>query len=106
MSRPLRIEYPGAWYHAMSRGRRKEKVFLKKKDYQTFIELLKEASELWTVNIAAFCLMPNHYHLLIQTPKGNLSRLVKMAVITTLTVAYRLRYRANCRIDPKGKRVV
>jgi REP element-mobilizing transposase RayT len=77
MSRPLRIEYPEAWYHVMNRGRRSEKVFLNKRDYHAFIELLKEASELWAVAIAAFCLMPNHYHLLIQTPQGNLSRFMR-----------------------------
>lgn len=77
MSRPLRIEYPDAWYHVMNRGRRSERIFLKRKDYDTFIELLKEASELWKVNVAAFCLMPNHYHLLISTPIGNLSRFMR-----------------------------
>jgi REP element-mobilizing transposase RayT len=77
MSRPLRIEYPGAWYHAMNRGRRSENIFLKRKDYDTYVELLIEASKLWTVNIAAFSLMPNHYHLLIHTPKGNLSRFMR-----------------------------
>lgn len=61
----------------MNRGRISEKIFLKRKDYHTFIELLIEASELWTVNIAAFCFMPNHYHLLINTPKGNLSRFMR-----------------------------
>ena len=77
MSRPLRIEYPGAWYHAMNRGRRLEKIFLNRKDYDTFLELLIEASKLWTVNVAAYSLMPNHYHLLINTPNGNLSRFMR-----------------------------
>ncbi len=77
MSRPLRIEYPEAWYHIMNRGRRSEKIFLTRKDYETFIELLVEASKLWSVNIVAFVLMPNHYHLLINTPKGNLSRFMR-----------------------------
>ncbi len=71
MTRPLRIEYPGAWYHVMNRGRRSEPVFLDRKDYQLFVDLLKEISELWNVNIAAYCLMTNHYHLLIQTPDAN-----------------------------------
>ncbi len=77
MSRPLRIEYARAWYHVMNRGRRSEEIFFKKKDYHIFVELLLEASDLWTVNIAAFCLMSNHYHLLINTPKGNLSRFMR-----------------------------
>jgi putative transposase len=77
MSRPLRIEYPGAWYHVINRGRRSEKIFSEQKDYHRFIDLLKESCELWNVRIAAYCLMPNHYHLLIQTPDGNLSRCMR-----------------------------
>ena len=74
MSRALRIEYEGAWYHVMNRGRRGESVFEDPNDYSMFIEVLKDAVELWDVRISAYCLMPNHYHLLIHTPRGNLSR--------------------------------
>jgi REP element-mobilizing transposase RayT len=77
MSRPLRIEYPGAWYHVMNRGRRREDVFIEKNDYRLFIEILKESTELFNVKIAAYCMMPNHYHLLLQTPDGNLSRCMR-----------------------------
>ena len=77
MSRPLRIEYPDAWYHVMNRGRRSEKIFLNTKDYELFVELMIESSELWNVNVASYCLMPNHYHLLINTPEGNLSRFMR-----------------------------
>ncbi len=77
MSRPLRIEYPGAWYHVMNRGRRAESIFLDKEDYHRFLVLFKESSELWNVGIAAYCLMPNHYHMLIQTPDANLSRFMR-----------------------------
>jgi putative transposase len=73
MSRPLRIQYPDAWYHVMNRGRRGEDIFLEKNDYLLFIDLLCEPTTLWRVNIAAYCLMPNHYHLMIQTPDANLS---------------------------------
>ena len=74
MSRPLRIQYPDAWYHVMNRGRRGEEVFEGEKDYHTFIDLLKDLVDEYTVNIAAYCLMSNHYHLLIQTPNANISR--------------------------------
>ena len=47
MTRPLGIEYPGAWYHAMNRGRRSEQIFNDKTDCQAFIDLLLEASEMW-----------------------------------------------------------
>jgi len=74
MSRPLRIQYPDAWYHVMNRGRRGESVFLETRDYSVFVELLKEVVDMYKVRVAAYCLIPNHYHLLIQTPGGNLAR--------------------------------
>jgi len=77
MSRPLRIEYPGAWYHVMNRGRRREDIFLTSHDYEEFIRVLQEASEQWNLRVSAYCLMPNHYHLLVQTPDGNLSRCMR-----------------------------
>lgn len=77
MSRPLRIKYPNAWYHILNRGRRKEPIFIDKKDYYRFIDLLKNTSEQWNLRIAAYCLMPNHYHLLVQTPDANISRCMR-----------------------------
>jgi len=53
MSRPLRIEYPDAWYHVMNRGRRAEEIFADKKDSQGFVDLLQEACEMWNIRIAA-----------------------------------------------------
>ena len=58
----------------MNRGGRGEKLFEGKKDYEAFIELLKDVVEDYKVNIAAYCLMTNDYDLLMQTPKGNISR--------------------------------
>ena len=77
MVRPLRIEYPGAWYHVMNRGRRGENVFADRDDYVTFIALLQETSEMFDFQVSAFCLMSNHYHILVQTPSGNLSRAMR-----------------------------
>ncbi len=77
MSRPLRIEYPGAWYHVMNRGRRSEAIFSDKHDYLMFIDLLIETSEMVNINVVAYCLMSNHYHILLQTPEGNISRCMK-----------------------------
>ncbi|MBU1687677.1 MAG: transposase, partial [Proteobacteria bacterium] len=74
MSRPLRIEYSGAWYHVMNRGRRSEKIYFNDADRNAFVKVLQEASELWNFKISAYCLMSNHYHMLIQTPDGNLAR--------------------------------
>ena len=61
----------------MNRGRRRERVFEDEADYHGFVELLQEAARLWDVGISAYCLMPNHYHLLIHTPLGNLSRCMR-----------------------------
>ncbi|RJX27578.1 MAG: transposase [Desulfurivibrio sp.] len=77
MSRPLRIEYPGAWYHVMNRGRRQEEIFLSREDYESFIGILQETSAGWNLKIAAYCLMPNHYHLLVSTPDGNIARCMR-----------------------------
>jgi putative transposase len=77
MSRPLRIQYPNAWYHVMNRGRRGETVFHSKDDYQRFIDILHESIELFSLRISAYCFMTNHYHLLAQTPDGNLSRCMR-----------------------------
>ncbi len=74
MSRPLRIAYPDAWYHVMNRGRRAEEIFSDEPDYLMFTELLKETSKMWNIRIAAYCLVPNHYHMLVQTPEANISR--------------------------------
>ena len=59
MSRPLRIEYPDAWYHVMNRGRRGEDIFSDEQDYVMFTELRKETSEMWDIRIVEFCLIPN-----------------------------------------------
>ena len=77
MTRPLRIQYPNAWYHVMNRGRSRTKIFHSPEDYLAFIEILREASFQWKVKIAAYCLMSNHYHLLLQTPGANLSRCMR-----------------------------
>ena len=77
MSRPLRVEYPGAWYHVMNRGRRYCDVFEEEQDFHLFIDILKNTSKIWNLKVSAYCLMSNHYHLLVQTPDGNLSRCMR-----------------------------
>lgn len=77
MSRPLRIEFPGAWYHVMNRGRRGERIYADEPDFQAFVDLIKDASQMWQVKVSSYCLMSNHYHMLITTPLGNLSRFMR-----------------------------
>ena len=77
MSRPLRIEYSGAIYHVMNRGLNQNLIFLENKDYKVFLATLEEACRLFNVKVYAYCLMPNHYHILLGTPLGNLSRFMR-----------------------------
>ena len=73
MPRPPRLEYPGAFYHVYSRGNRREEIFRGNDTYQTFEQALLEIAVICDVSVYAWCLMPNHFHLLIETPAGNLS---------------------------------
>ena len=61
----------------MNRGRRGENIFTDDQDYKSFISLLQEISSMWKTRIAAYCLMGNHYHILVQTPEGNLDRCMR-----------------------------
>jgi REP element-mobilizing transposase RayT len=74
MVRPLRIEFEGAVYHITSRGNAKQNIFLNRTDRVAFLNLLKETVERFEWICHAYCLMDNHYHLLIETPRANLSR--------------------------------
>lgn len=73
MARPLRIEYPGAVYHVTSRGNARADIFADSADRQTFLLLLESVVNRFNWIFHAYCLMDNHYHLLIETPDGNLS---------------------------------
>src|SRR5947209_13694518 len=72
MPRKLRIEYPGAIYHVMSRGNRRQDIFLDDVDRHGFLKKLAEACQKTAWEVHAFCLMSNHYHLVLETPNGNL----------------------------------
>lgn len=77
MSRPLRIEYPNAVYHVMNRGLARQPVFRHPADYETFLQVLSETHTLWGVEVLAYCLMGNHYHLCLRTPTANLGRVMR-----------------------------
>src|SRR5580704_7319029 len=72
MARKLRVEYPGAIYHVMNRGDRREAIFLDDEDRKKFISTLGEACEKTGWQVHALCLMGNHFHLVVETPQGNL----------------------------------
>lgn len=77
MARPLRIEYPGALYHIMSRGNGYQNIFKDDKDRHKFLNWIQDAAEVHNLILHAYCLMDNHYHLLLETPDANLSRAMR-----------------------------
>lgn len=74
MVRPLRIEFAGALYHITSRGDRQESIYDSDTDRNNFLEVLESVCSQYNWSIHSYCLMSNHYHLLVETPDGNLSK--------------------------------
>jgi REP element-mobilizing transposase RayT len=77
MARPLRIEYPGAFYHVISRTIGRESMFKNYRDKEKFLEYLERISERFSIIIHTYCLMSTHYHLLIETSESNLSKSIQ-----------------------------
>jgi len=74
MARPLRVEYEGAVYHVTSRGNGRADIYINDEDRHAFLEVLADVVERFNWICHAYCLMSNHFHLLIETPDANLSR--------------------------------
>lgn len=74
MARPLRLEFAGALYHVTSRGDGREEIYLSAGDRQVFLDVLAGVWGRFNWTIHAYCLMTNHYHLMVETPDGNLSK--------------------------------
>ena len=74
MARPIRIEYAGALYHVTSRGDRRENIYLDDKDRMDWLSVLAQTCQRFNWIIHAYCQMTNHYHLLVETIDGNLSK--------------------------------
>jgi len=77
MPRPLRIEYENAYYHVMNHGRARQTIFHNEDYFETFLTVLSEAHQRFGVEILCYCLMKNHYHLLLKTPEANLGRVMR-----------------------------
>ena len=77
MSRPLRVQYPGAFYHVACRGNERKSIFVSNEDRVQFLELLKASLKTYHVVLYAYMLMNNHFHLLVQTTKANLSEFMR-----------------------------
>ena len=73
MARPLRIEYPGAIYHVTARGNERRAIFRSDTDRRRFLGKLCDLSEAQGLEVYAFALMTDHYHLVVCTPRGNLT---------------------------------
>jgi len=74
MPRTPRIDYPGAWHHVYSRGNRRERLFHAERDYQIYMATLAKVASSVRWRIHGYVLMPNHTHLVIETPTATLSR--------------------------------
>ena len=74
MARPLRIEIPGGCYHVTARGNERRNIFRDEADRRHFVELLAELPERFGTVLHAYVVMPNHFHLVLETPAANLSR--------------------------------
>jgi putative transposase len=74
MARPLRLEFPGALYHVISRGNEKGAIFIDDEDRRDFTSILAAVISRETFLLHSYCLLGNHYHLLLETPRGGLSR--------------------------------
>jgi putative transposase len=92
MARQLRVEYPGAIYHVMNRGDRREEIFQDDKDREGFLAALAEACGKTGWEVHALCLMRNHFHLVVETPQGNLVSGMKW-LLGTYTGRYNRRHK-------------
>ena len=82
MARPLRIQYPGAVYHLTCRGIERRKIFLDDKDREKFLRLISLSLNIYSAKLHAYVLMDNHFHLLVETPLGNLGEFMRHFNIT------------------------
>ena len=92
MPRQLRIQYEGAIYHLMSRGDRREPIFLDEKDRQQFLLTLGQTCRKTGWQVHAYCLMSNHFHLVLETPQPNLATGMKW-LLGTYTQRFNRRHR-------------
>jgi putative transposase len=91
MARLLRMEFPGAIYHVTFRGNQRKALFKSDADRQRLLRQIAEARDLYQTRIYLVCLMPNHVHLLLETPRGNLSAFMGQ-LLTAYTVFFNRRH--------------
>jgi putative transposase len=91
MPRHLRVQFPGALYHVTARGNGRQRIFRDVRDRERFLARLGESVDTYGVRLYVFCLMVNHYHLVVETPQANLSRFMQ-SLETGYTVYFNLRH--------------
>jgi REP element-mobilizing transposase RayT len=94
MARPIRVEFDGAVYHVTARGNERKRIYRDEADRRSFLGTLEEAVKMHGLRLHAYCLMPNHYHLLVETPRGNVSRAIGW-LQTTYSIRFNHRYRRS-----------
>src|ERR1043166_2938360 len=94
MARPIRVEFAGAVYHVMARGNERRAIFLDEQGRRRFLETLEEMVGQFGVRLHAYCLMSNHYHLVVETPRANLSQAMGWLQVT-YTVRFNRRHRRS-----------
>ena len=77
MTRPLRINLAGGWYHVTARGNNRQTIYADDRDRQHFLDLVGKMVERYRVRLHAYVLMTNHYHLLVETPEANVSQAIQ-----------------------------
>ena len=90
MARPLRIEYPGAFYHVIQRGNEKKDIFISDQDRIKFYQYLAILHTRYKVNLHGYCLMNNHYHLIVETKNANLAKAMH-SLNTSYTVYFNIK---------------
>ena len=94
MARKLRLQYEGAIYHVSVRGNGRRRIFRDDRDRDRLLWRLCESKDLYDVRVYLYCLMENHFHLLVETPRSNISRFMQSA-LTGYTVYYNLRHHTS-----------
>ena len=77
MARPLRIQYENAYYHVTCRGNARQEIFVQDEDRPAFLDLLNRSRQIYRVEVLAYVLMSNHFHLVVKTPLGNLQEFMR-----------------------------
>jgi len=94
MARPIRVEYADAAYHVTARGNERKAIYRDDTDHEVFLDTLGQACGQFGLVVHGYCLMPNHYHLLVQTPQANLSQAIGW-LQTTYSIRFNRRHRRS-----------